>query len=295
MTLERYLRHRRAFEVGMWAVFFLVNFLANSVVVSLDLQKMGLDTPAWKPVVWEGTSGLVLALLIPVMLAFDRRFPIQRGGIGRGLAAHALFTVPWSLLHVGGMVLLRTLAYLAAGEHYRFGDLPDELFYEYLKDFRGYAGFLALVYLYRFILRRAQGEAQFLAEGTEDAPAVQQPVIDRFLVKKLGREFLVRVADVDWIEASGNYVNLRVGTRAYPLRETMAGIEARLADAGFMRVHRSAIVNLDRVQEIVPFDTGDGEAKLAGDIRVPVSRRYRKELRDRFGSLADCQDRSPVT
>lgn len=283
MTLERYLQHRRAYEVGMWAAFFLVNFVANTVVVSIDLQKVGLDVPHWQPVVWEGTSGLVLALLIPVMLAFDRRFPIQRGQIGRGLAAHTLFTVPWSLAHVGGMVLLRKVAYLAAGESYRFGELPGELFYEYLKDFRGYAGFLSLIYLYRFVLRRVQGEAQFLAEGAEDAPAVQQPVVDRFLVKKLGREFLVRVTDIDWIEASGNYVNLRVGTRAYPLRETMAGIESRLAGAGFMRVHRSAIVNLDRVQEIVPFDTGDGEARLAGEIRVPVSRRYRKELRDRLG------------
>ena len=283
MTLERYLRHRRAHEVGLWAAFFLVNFIVNSVVVWLDLQKMGFDTPRWEPVVWEGTSGLVLALLIPVMLAFDQRFPIQRGRIGRGLAAHALFTVPWSLLHVGGMVLLRKLAYLAAGAHYEFGDLPGELFYEYLKDFRAYAGFIVLIYLYRFAMRRLQGEAQLLAEGAEDAPAPQRPTSDRFLVKKLGREFLVRVADIDWVEASGNYVNLRVGSRAYPLRETMSGIEARLADAGFMRVHRSAIVNLDRVQEIVPFDTGDGEARLGGDIRVPVSRRYRKELRDRLG------------
>jgi DNA-binding LytR/AlgR family response regulator len=283
MTLERYLRHRRAFEVGLWAVFLGVNFVANTVVVWLDVEKMGLDIPRWKPVVWEGSSTLVMAALIPLLLAFDRRFPIVRGSVGRGLVAHALFTIPWSLLHVGAMVLLRQLVYLAAREQYHFGDLPDEFFYEYLKDFRSYAGFLALVYLYRFVLRRAQGEAQFLAEGTEDVTASQQPVTDRFLVKKLGREFLVKVADIDWIEASGNYVNLRVGTRAYPLRETMAGIEARLADAGFMRVHRSAIVNLDRVVEIVPFDTGDGEARLAGDLRVPVSRRFRKELRERLG------------
>jgi DNA-binding LytR/AlgR family response regulator len=91
------------------------------------------------------------------------------------------------------------------------------------------------------------------------------------------------MADIDWVEAAGNYVNLRVGTRAYPLRETMAGIEGRLGEAPFMRVHRSAIINLDRVEEIVPFDTGDGEARLKGGQRVPVSRRYRKELRERLG------------
>jgi hypothetical protein len=283
MTLEKYLRHRRAFEAGLWSIFFGINFVANTTVVWLDMDKMGFDVPAWKPIAWEGTSTLVIAALLPLLLAFDRRFPLQRGGAARGIVAHALFTVPWSLLHVGGMVLLRKLVYMAMGATYRFGELPGELFYEYLKDFRAYAGLIALVYLYRFILRRAQGEAQFLAEGAEDSPIVQQPVTDRFLVKKLGREFLVKVRDIDWIEASGNYVNLRVGTRAYPLRETMAGIEARLADAGFMRVHRSAIVNLDRVREIVPFDTGDGEARLGDDLRVPVSRRYRKELRERLG------------
>lgn len=284
MTLEAYLRHRRAFEVGLWAAMFGVNFVSNTIVVWLDFEKMGLDVPRWEPVVWEATSAVVLASLIPVLLAFDRRFPIERGQAWRGLVAHGLFTVPWSLMHVAGMVLLRTLIYyLVAGARYRYPDLPMELVYEYLKDFRAYTSFLVLVYLYRFVLRRLQGEAQFLAEGVEDPASVQQPVTDRFLVKKLGREFLVRVRDVDWVEASGNYVNLHVGTRVYPLRETMAGLEERLGEAPFMRVHRSAIINLDRVEEIVAFDTGDGEARLAGDRRVPVSRRYRKELRDRLG------------
>jgi DNA-binding LytR/AlgR family response regulator len=181
------------------------------------------------------------------------------------------------------MVALRKLAYVAAGTHYSFGDLPGELFYEYLKDFRAYLFYVGIFYLYRFVLRRLQGEARFLNEEKADTPTSPQPVIDRFLVKKLGREFLVRVRDIDWLEASGNYVNLHVGTKVYPLRETMAGIEEKLAAVGFMRVHRSAMVNLDRVTEIIPFDTGDGEARLQSDVRVPVSRRFRKELRDRLG------------
>jgi DNA-binding LytR/AlgR family response regulator len=102
------------------------------------------------------------------------------------------------------------------------------------------------------------------------------------LIKKLGREFLVRVDDIDWIEASGNYVNLHVGSQVYPLRETMTGITERMQPQGFQRVHRSAVVNLDRVAEIVPFESGDGEARLASGARVPVSRRYRKELRERI-------------
>jgi DNA-binding LytR/AlgR family response regulator len=62
----------------------------------------------------------------------------------------------------------------------------------------------------------------------------------------------------------------------------MTGITERMQPQGFQRVHRSAVVNLDRVAEIVPFESGDGEARLASGARVPVSRRYRKELRERI-------------
>ena len=283
MTLQQYLRHKRACEVGLVALMMVVNFVAQVFVVWMDLEKAGLDVPRWEPVVWEFTSMTAMAVMLVVLLWFDRYFRLARGKAGRSVLAHMLFTVPWSLGHVAIMVLLRKVAYSVAGDHYDFGDVPYELFYEYLKDFRAYWGFVALIYLYRHILLRLQGEAQFLAEGEEDGAQRALPVTDRFLVKKLGREFLVKVGDIDWVEASGNYVNLRVGQRAYPLRETMTGIEARLAGAGFVRVHRSAIVNLDRIAEIVPFDTGDGEIRLKGDARVPVSRRYRKELRDRIG------------
>jgi len=266
----------------MWAGFFSVNWAAGVWVVWLEVQRLQLDVALWEPMLWEGSSNLVQFLLIPMILAWDRRFPLERGRIRASLLAHALFTVPFSLAHVGLMVALRKAAYAAQGLHYEFGlnRLPTELFYEYLKDFRSYAGLVAMIYLYRFILRRLRGEAEFLSEEREqEAP---QPVTDRFLVRKLGREFLVKVEDIDWVEASGNYVNLVVGSRVYPLRETMAGIEEKIAPAGFLRVHRSAIINLDRVAEIVPFDTGDGEARLISGVRVPVSRRYRKQLREQL-------------
>ena len=66
----------------------------------------------------------------------------------------------------------------------------------------------------------------------------------------------------------------------------MSGIAERLQSQGFQRVHRGAIVNLDRVAEIVPSDAGDGEARLTSEALVPVRRRYRKELRDRLSPAA---------
>jgi hypothetical protein len=280
MTLEGYLLRRRFWEAAMWSSFFVVNWLAGTGVVWLELQRKGSTIPLWEPLTWEGSSNLVQLALIVLILAWDRRYPIERGNLRRGLWAHAGFSVVFSLLHVLLMVGIRKAVYALHDRVYDFGHWPSELFYEYLKDFRSYMMILAIIYLYRFTLRRLRGEAEFLTEERErEAPT---PVTDRFLVKKLGREFLVKVEDIDWIEAAGNYVNLNVGTRAYPLRETMTGIESKLAAAGFMRVHRSAIVNLDRVAEIVPFDTGDGEARLRTDVRVPVSRRYRKTLREQL-------------
>ncbi|MFP7722383.1 LytTR family DNA-binding domain-containing protein [Lysobacter sp. A3-1-A15] len=280
MTPQTYLRHRRTFEIGFWLLLALVNAAGNSITVGIDLGRLGEPVDAWEPWVWELSSAATWLALLPLLLAFDRRFPLRAGQLGRSVPAHLAFTVPYSLLHVVGMVLLREAAYAAMGADYRFGDWGANLGYEYLKDVRTYGGFIAIVYLYRFVLRRWQGEAGFLTQGREDAPA--EPVTDRFLVKKLGREFLVRVDDIDWIEAAGNYVTLHVGERLYPLRETMGGIGGRL-DARFARVHRSAIVNLDRVREIEPFDTGDARAHLLSGAAVPVSRRYRQALKDRLG------------
>lgn len=281
MNPKTYLRHRRVFEVGFWVLLLMVNVTANSITTNIDLARTAAGVETWEPWVWELTSSLTWLALVPLLLAFDRRFPLGRPHPSWNLAWHALFTLPVSVLHVFGMVVLRELVYWRAGAEYGFGPWQDELVYEYLKDARTYAAFIALIYLYRLLLRRWQGEAEFLEQGREEeAP---EPVTDRFLVKKLGREFLVKVEDIDWIESAANYVTLHVGERLYPLRETMSGIEQKLASQGFARVHRSVIVNLDRVLEIEPFDTGDARARLVNGATVPVSRRYRQELKERLG------------
>ncbi len=284
MKLEDYLAKRRRYEILAWAALLAVQIVANTSVTLLDIDRAGRDVAAWEVITWEVTSSLVIGALLPVMLFFDARFPLQRGTWRRNLAWHAAFTVAWSLMHVLAMTALREIVYGVAGSEYAFASSTwnffVEFFYEYLKDVRSYASILAAIYLYRFILRRLRGEASFVPEGETDA---QPQTPDRFLVKKLGREFLVNVNDIDWIESSGNYVTLHVGERLYPLRETMASIETRLDARGFARVHRGAILNLDRVKEIEPFDTGDARAHLASGGFVPVSRRYRQELRNRLG------------
>lgn len=280
MDPQAYLRHRRYFEIAFWLLLSVGNTVANSITVTMDLEAMRIGFERWEPWTWEATSALLWLLLIPAIAAFDRRAPLERGALRRSVPLHVAATLAVSLLHVAGMMLLREGVYAAHGMAYAHRPWLETVGYEYLKDARSYASILATLYLYRFVLRRWQGEAAFLGEGREDAPPA--PVTDRFLVKKLGREFLVRVDDIDWIEAAGNYVTLHVGDRLYPLRETMAGIERRLDGRRFARVHRSAIVHLDRVQQIEPFDTGDARAHLRSGAAVPVSRRYRQALKDRL-------------
>ena len=224
---------------------------------------------------------MILAL-VPAIAWFTRRFPLHFDTWRRQLPWYLLASVAFSLLHVVGMVALRQAIYALAGESYDFGDWPRQLFYEYVKDSRTFLGAVLVIIGYRFALRRLQGEASLLDAPDDDAPPVE-PVDrpERFLVRKLGREFLVPAADIESLQASGNYVNLRVRGREYPLRSTIAAIESRLDPARFQRVHRSHIVNLDHVAMIEPLDTGDARLHLKDGSTLPCSRRYRAALRER--------------
>jgi hypothetical protein len=281
MNLQFYMAHRRWFEVTAWILLLAVGFFSETGIGIIETIRDHGDVWINELVILEGSSHLATGIMIPALLIFDSRFPLSLATWRRNLPLHALFTLAWSLGHVTLMYWGRVVVFQAFYDQtYAWRAWGEQFLYEYLKDFRTYIFFVVLLYLYRFVLRRWQGEAGFVSEGHEDKQT--REIIDRLLIKKLGKEFLVKVGDIDWIESSGNYVNLHVGDRVYPLRETMTGISARLGPQGFQRVHRTAVVNLDRVEEIVAFETGDGEARLSTAASIPVSRRYRKELRSRI-------------
>ncbi len=277
--LARYLARRRFFETGFWILFFAIQAAANCTTSLIDMRRGDPGFPAWKPLVWETTGTLTWLALLPLLIAFDRRHPLRWDSWRANLPRHLATTVALSLLHVGGMVLLRKLIYAAQGSYYSFGNWLVYWPYEYLKDFRAYFYLLAFIYLYRLLLLRLQGEASLLAPPDEGPPAepVERP--ERFLVRKLGKEFLIAANDIEWLEAAGNYVNLHLKGHLYPLRSTMAAIESRLDPARFRRVHRSYIINLDQLAQIEPLDTGDAQLLLRGGQRVPCSRKYRNALR----------------
>jgi hypothetical protein len=278
-SLDRYLRHRRAWEFALWGLLALTGVLANSLVEAIERVRDGSSFALTEPLIWETSSVAMLLLLLPAQLAFERRFPIWSPGWRRTLPWHLVASVPYSLVHVCGMVGLRHLLYMSFGGRYSFGNWPREFAYEYLKDVRTYALALGIVLLYRLLLLRLQGEARLLT-APDSGPAVE--AIDRperFLVRKLGAEFLVPAREIEWLEAAENYVNLHVRNRVYPLRSTMTAIQDRLDPNRFVRVHRSYIVNRDFLAQIEPLETGDARLLLKDGSRIPCSRRYRQALR----------------
>lgn len=278
---QRFLPWRRWFEVGAWLGLCAVLLAANSATAVLEQLRAGNRVAAWEPVVWETSSILMVLALAPAVVWFTRRWPLHWDTWRRRWPLYLLASLAWSLLHVVGMVGLRHLAYALDGRGYDFGYWPRELLYEYLKDVRTFAGMVGLVHAYRWLLRRLQGEASLLGAPEEGTPAEAVDRPERFLVRKLGREFLVAAADIEWAQASGNYVNLRVRGHDYPLRSTIAGIAGRLDPARFARIHRSYLVNLDRVASIEPLDTGDARVHMDDGAALPCSRRYRNVLRER--------------
>jgi two-component system LytT family response regulator len=102
----------------------------------------------------------------------------------------------------------------------------------------------------------------------------------RFAVKRGDVAHFVRPGDIDWIDAAANYVRLHVGGTAYMLRATLADVDSRLDPRQFVRVHRSAIVNLDRLARVEPFTHGEFVVVVAGGTRLRSSRAHSGRLRE---------------
>jgi two-component system LytT family response regulator len=131
--------------------------------------------------------------------------------------------------------------------------------------------------------RRSNGELERrLLELVQDLKPAPHPM-ERFVVKAGGRVFFVRADEIEWIEAAGNYVKLHVGSEEHLFRETMNAIEAKLDPDQFFRIHRSHIVNIERVRELQPWFNGEYVVFLRSGTRLTLSRGYRERVQDRIG------------
>lgn len=111
--------------------------------------------------------------------------------------------------------------------------------------------------------------------------------LQRLVVKNKGQVIFVAVADIDWIDAAGYYACLHVGNDTHIVRRTMNDLERDLRDGKFVRIHRSVLVNLERVEALERHEGGSYQVVLKSKIRLRLSRRFRKLLQDRLGGRAN--------
>lgn len=286
---EADIRHRLLIrQILVFGGITLATCTANVFTALSNYAREGIHLAWWEPALWEYSSGAMILALVPAIAWLYRRAPITSQTWRWAVPLHVAVTPMFSLIHVGGMVPLRKLGYALMHAHYNFGAWWPDWFYEYRKDLVAYAlilGGLQAFRIYRLWLESPVAAPPVLAEApsaTSEQPVPESTPLERLVVKKLNREFILNASDIDRIDANGNYVTIYAQGSEWPLRESLATLERRLDSKHFARVHRGHIVNLDRIREIQPWDSGDYRIVLADGSFVNFSRRYRSRLPQLF-------------
>lgn len=108
------------------------------------------------------------------------------------------------------------------------------------------------------------------------------PAFERLVIKSIGQVAFLRIPDIDWIEAADYYARLHVGSKTHMLRRSIADLEEELDQKSFCRIHRSTIVNLDRIQGLKLNKDGEYDVVLRDNTRLRLSRSYKKVLQSRL-------------
>lgn len=251
---------RRQFLIG-WAIAAGV-VVTVTVVNALTVIEDVPDLDWWEPWVWEISSAAVVLALAWIPWLAVRAAP-PGGRWPRFAGVHAGALLAYSALHVGGFLVLRHAAYALVGTRYAFDPLIEAFPYELRKDLISYAALAATFWLVgRFSERRAWGA---------DKPAT-------FDVRDGGRIIRTPLDQIIAVSSAGNYVEFWLDDGRRPLmRATLTAIEGELGPFGFVRAHRSWLLNSARVTGLSPDGSGDWTVDL-GAVQAPLSRRYRVAL-----------------
>jgi two-component system LytT family response regulator len=138
-----------------------------------------------------------------------------------------------------------------------------------------------LQHLQSGVAARDPGPAQPAAAADTAAASAQDSITrERILLRSGGEIYFVKAEDIDWIEAEGDYMKFHAAGRVHMLRETMANLEERLDPKRFIRIHRSTIVNIDRVKKLSPSFAGEYAVILHDGTKLRLSRGYHDRLQE---------------
>jgi two-component system LytT family response regulator len=128
-------------------------------------------------------------------------------------------------------------------------------------------------------LKSKDGESPSGTDNRKPERAAHQEQIDRVVIKSGGRIYFLKTEEIDWVEGAGDYLTLHSGSQTHLIRETMGNFHAQLDPKKFLRIHRSTLVNIERIKDIRPLYKGEYVITLTSGIALKASRGYRHELR----------------
>jgi hypothetical protein len=254
-------------RIGPWAAVTGAIFLVVSVNATSEMMEHAGHPgfSLWEPVLWEGSSALSLAAMAPLVGWAVRRWPPSRDGLAGILLIHFALTAPFSLVHVGAVAAMRNAVYALVRQPYAFFEdgVALRLLYEWRKDVLVYA-LIGLAYWW-FGREAARRGASDHGDG-------------RIEIRNGASAVFLPPEDVLFVEAAGNYVEFHTVARTHLVRGTLGAWQGRLSPRGFVRAHRSRLINRGRIMALKPTPAGDVEITLDTGRTLMGSRRYREAL-----------------
>jgi two-component system LytT family response regulator len=282
---EHFQKHKLGYEIVALFCYFGINATINATSVLMEAaREISASFQVWEPFVWEYSSALATLFAFPLIAWFMRTYPWNWQTTKSSFGRYIFAAISYGLLHVCLMVTMREFVYLLAASDYQFSNSIQQFLFEFLyelrKDVWSFCFFIATITLYRYMIAQWLGDAHSISNKPDKAIDCQQSELlaSILLVKKLGKEFLIKTKNIEWVEACGNYANLHIENDIYPMRTTMSEFVLKSHIYGLIRVHKSFAVNVNSVHFIDPLPSGDGEIVMHSGKKIRLSRRYKVDF-----------------
>jgi hypothetical protein len=253
---------RKWWQAAAWIALVTVLWGTDLLAKYLAAEQSGADPDTFRLLSEQVTSAIAVLLMVPFLVQWMTLLPPKLEAWPRLVIGHTIGSIFFAFGHLVLMVALRIPWYALNARSYVWREpFVNNLVVEYQKDIKIYIGFVVLISAYHYYRRSKSADAQ--------------PHADRLIVQSGTGTSVLRLEDIDYLEAARNYVAVYAGGREYIVRDTMKNLLGRLSAGPFQRTHRSFIVNIDKIREIRQVDAGQ-RILLDSGAEVPLSRGYRE-------------------
>lgn len=266
---EKKINLRVRLEAAGWIALVALLWGTDLLAKFSVREQTGIGLDNFRLVSEQVTSALAILIMVLFLIQWLKLFPPTLKKWPRTVIGHTIGSIFFAFGHFALMVALRIPWYAINGRTYVWREpFVNNLVVEYQKDIKIYIGFVLIISAYQYY-RRSRS-------------AAPQTNADRLVVQTGTGDSVLRLRDIDYLEAARNYIAVHAGGREYTIRDTMSSVSRRLSGGTFARSHRSFIVNIDKIKEIRTVDTGQRIILKSGE-DLPLSRGYREEFTRKIG------------